>query len=366
MKYKSTAKGRWSQTLRQIIKQNKNNKNKKERILLVDGLNLFIRSFSAIPTTDQNGIHTGGLYGSLNSLKYAIKHLQPTRCVIAFDGKGGSVRRRKLYSDYKANRRGMKGLNRTIDWASEKEEEKSCKRQLQRFISYLKHLPVTSFTVDNIEADDAIAFICTDILDSDKCIIMSSDKDYLQLVNEGVKIWAPTKKKVYNSKLVKKEYGFSSQNILLWRTIEGDKSDNIPGVKGVSNKTLKEYFGNVLSQDKQLSIEEFLEHIDYVYEKNNSLKRIQKLYNNKDIIKRNYKLMQLRDVDISGTSKSQIINIVTNREIPTLNQTQLRKFFLQDKLYAQIKRFSSWYLAFQPLNSSAIRFNRKLKEKHSK
>jgi 5'-3' exonuclease len=60
------------------------------------------------------GIHNGGIFGSLNSLRFAIKMLQPSRCIVVFDGKGGSQRRRKLYSEYKNNRRGMKNVNRTF------------------------------------------------------------------------------------------------------------------------------------------------------------------------------------------------------------------------------------------------------------
>lgn len=362
MSYKSRKTKRWTEVLRQINKSKEGKR--KERILLIDGLNLYIRSFSAVPTTNQQGNHTGGIYGSLNSLRSSVKKLRPTRVIIIFDGKGGSVRRRKIYSEYKQNRRGMKGLNRTIDWNSEEEEEKSCKKQLQRFIDYLKYLPVTSFSVDNIEADDAIAYICTEIIPSEKCIIMSTDKDYLQLVDEGVDIWSPTKKKVYTPNLVRKEYHINPKNILLWRIVEGDTSDNIPGVKGVSIKTMQKYFEDVLESDEKIDLEQFIEHIDFVYNKNKNSKRVQKLYENKDILKRNYKLMQLQNVDISGTSKSQIIDIVKNREIPTLKQTKLRKLFMEDMLYSQIRNFSSWYLSFQSLNSNAIRFNKKLRNEN--
>ena len=82
-----------------------NTENPNENILLVDGLNLFIRCFSVIPTTNTNGVHVGGISGFLKSLGYAIKLLSPTRTIIVFDGKGGSTRRRKLFPDYKAQRK---------------------------------------------------------------------------------------------------------------------------------------------------------------------------------------------------------------------------------------------------------------------
>jgi 5'-3' exonuclease len=153
-------------------------------ILLVDGLNLFIRSFCVVPTMNKMGIHTGGVYGSLMSIKYAINTFNPSRAIVIFDGRGGSARRRKMYPDYKAGRKGLKGLNRTVEWESEEAEEKSCISQLNRFIEYLTCLPVTSVNVDNIEADDAIAYICQSIYPNNKKVIMSTDKDFYQLTNE--------------------------------------------------------------------------------------------------------------------------------------------------------------------------------------
>ena len=75
-------------------------KHPNDRILLIDGLNTFIRVFSVFPSTNENGIHVGGFVGLLRSIGYAIRMLAPTRVVIVFDGKGGSTRRRKFYPEY--------------------------------------------------------------------------------------------------------------------------------------------------------------------------------------------------------------------------------------------------------------------------
>ena len=79
-----------------------NTSNPNEKVLIIDGLNTFIRVFSVIPTTNDDGIHIGGIVGFLKSVGYAVKMLAPTRTIICFDGKGGSNRRRKLYPEYKA------------------------------------------------------------------------------------------------------------------------------------------------------------------------------------------------------------------------------------------------------------------------
>jgi hypothetical protein len=82
-----------------------------DKVLIIDGLNTFIRVFSVIPTLNDDGIHVGGIVGFLKSVGYAIKMLNPTRCIVVFDGKGGSVRRRIfvlrlfLYSGYNLRRR---------------------------------------------------------------------------------------------------------------------------------------------------------------------------------------------------------------------------------------------------------------------
>ena len=69
--------------------------------LLVDGMNTFMRVWSMYPTTNDNGDHIGGYTGFLKSIGHAIRLRKPTRCIVVFDGKGGSARRRKIFPDYK-------------------------------------------------------------------------------------------------------------------------------------------------------------------------------------------------------------------------------------------------------------------------
>ena len=76
-----------------------------DSVLLIDGMNLFIRVFSAIPTTNEDGVHVGGIVGFLRSIGYTINMFRPTRVIIVFDGKGGSTRRRKLFPEYKQKRK---------------------------------------------------------------------------------------------------------------------------------------------------------------------------------------------------------------------------------------------------------------------
>ena len=77
---------------------------KNSNILVVDGTNSFIRCWTVVPTLNDNGEHVGGISGFLTSMGYAIKMLKPTRVIIVFDGKGGSLKRKKLYQEYKDKR----------------------------------------------------------------------------------------------------------------------------------------------------------------------------------------------------------------------------------------------------------------------
>ena len=87
-----------------------------DKILIIDGLNTFIRCFSAIPTLNDDGAHVGGIVGFLRSVGYAIRTIRPTRTVIVFDGKGGSNRRKKIFPEYKAGRKMSERLNRSYDF----------------------------------------------------------------------------------------------------------------------------------------------------------------------------------------------------------------------------------------------------------
>ena len=183
-----------------------NFQNTNKKVLIVDGLNTFIRVFSVMPTLNDNGVHVGGIVGFLKSIGFAINMFNPTRVIIVFDGKGGSNRRRKLYSDYKNKRRTSYRVNRVAGLENVEDERRNMYLQLRRVAEYLELLPVTNISVDGIEADDAIAYIAKSVIPDGEKVIMSTDKDFLQLVSDDIKVWSPTKKKLYDKEAVLEEY----------------------------------------------------------------------------------------------------------------------------------------------------------------
>ena len=317
-----------------------------DRVLIVDGLNTFIRSFAVNPSLNDDGLHIGGLVGFLKSIRYSSDVLKPSRIIIVFDGKGGSNKRRKILPEYKGNRKVKSKLNRNVDWGTApQDEQQSMKQQMGRLIQYLEQLPLTLVSVDGIEADDSMAYISQQLLPKSDCIIMSTDKDFLQLVDDRVKVWSPTKKKLYNKQAILDEYGIPSRNILTYRILDGDKSDNIKGVPGAGLKSLIKYIPPI-TEDKDFTA---MDLINFVNNSDSKIKLLENIKKCSKLIKRNYLLMQLNKVDIPNHTKMKIQGAL-NSDIPQLVKYKFQTMFLQDKLSAQIKNFDSWVMEFTRLD----------------
>lgn len=322
---------------------------KNSHILIIDGLNTFIRVFSAVPALNDDGMHIGGVTGFLRSVASAIRQHKPTRCIIVFDGKGGSARRKSLYPNYKANRAVKTKFNRYEEFASLQDEQQSMKQQFGRMIEYLQCLPITTMAIDHIEADDAIAYIANEIYTEpdNRVTIVSTDRDFLQLVNERITVWSPVKKIMYTPAVMREEFGLDSKNYLLYRALTGDKSDNIPGVNGVGLKTMLKQFP-LMTEHNEVSVESFVEYAETVDKK---YKIHETVAQNKEQIELNYKLMQLKNVDINGNAKMLIMNLV-NDEINKMDVLNFKRMFMEDKMYTVIKDLDTWISsAFNPLNA---------------
>ena len=344
---------RYLNILREVEKEHEQGtgSSKDSHLLIIDGLNTFIRVFSAVPALNDDGQHIGGVTGFLRSVAANIRQLKPTRCVIVFDGKGGSKRRKSIYPEYKANRANKTAFNRYQEFATLEDEQDSMKRQFGHLIQYLNCLPITTLSIDNVEADDIMAYIANEIYTDDKnrVTICSTDRDFLQLVNNRISVWSPIKKKMYTPSVMQEEFGFSSKNYLLYRSFIGDKSDNIPGLKGVGPKSLIKYFP-MFTEDRELSVQEIVEYANNVDKK---YKVHELVSNNKELLDLNYRLMQLKEVDINGGAKMLTLNKVQG-DIDKLNTYEFKKMFMADKMYTVIKDLDSWLnSSFNSLNAYA-------------
>ena len=346
-------KARYQDILREIEREKEQGtgSTKDSHLLVIDGLNTFIRVFSAVPALNDDGQHIGGVTGFLRSVAAVVRLIKPTRCVIVFDGKGGSRRRKDIYPEYKANRANKTAFNRYQEFASLEDEQDSMRRQFGRVIQYLNCLPVTTLSIDNVEADDIMAYIANEIYTDDKnrVTICSTDRDFLQLVNNRISVWSPIKKKMYTPSVMQEEFGFSSKNYLLYRSFIGDKSDNIPGLKGVGPKSLIKYFP-AFTEDREITVEEIVQYANDVDKK---YKVHSLVSENKELLELNYKLMQLKEVDINGNAKMLTMNKVQG-DIDKMNVLEFKKMFMADKMYTVIKDLDSWLKSsFNSLNAYA-------------
>jgi|688.fasta_scaffold31502_6 5'-3' exonuclease len=330
--------------LRELREEGNRNSKPDDKILIVDGLNSFIRVFSAVPVCNDDGEHIGGITGFLKSIGFVIRSVQPTRLIIVFDGKGGSVRRRDLYADYKAGRKINTKFNRPDHMEINVDQEvRNMKHQLSRLVAYLDTLPITILSIDTVEADDVIAYMTTDIFhNSEKVVIMSDDKDYLQLVNDKVSIWRPVTKTTYTAETVLEKIGVPAYNYIIFKLFTGDSSDNIKGVAGVGLKTLLKHIPEIL-EDKKLSLDDIIQIC--IDRRDSKHKFYQTILDNEKLLRLNYDLMQLEDVDIPGSIKSTVREIVNEQKIPTINKFSFKRLLMEDKVYSSFKDPDAWLMS---------------------
>ena len=304
------------------------------RVLLIDSMNTFLRSFAVIPNVNAQGNHVGGLIGFMKSLGYAIKLIQPTRVVLVFDGQGNITNRRNTYAEYKGNRK----IKRITNWKafdSLDEESASVTEQMMRLIEYLKTLPVNISIIDKIEADDTIAYLAQKL--KDDVVIYSADQDFLQLVNDRVTVYSPIKKKFYKQKEVFEEYGLWPKNFITMKCLMGDKSDNLPGIKGLGPKKLFKLYPELTGDEKYTLKEAYQKATDNVEEHG--------LFGNIHLFKRqleiNYELMSLEDIELLEADQNDLDEIIKTEPF-NFNKARFLAMYEKDLLGRGIPNVEYW------------------------
>ena len=308
--------------------------NKEEKVLIVDGLSIFIPSYIVNPTLSPNGEPIGAVVGFMKSLQKMLRELKPiSKVIICWDGSKGTNRRRSMNEGYKSNRKALR-LNRDSLGLTEEASNKA--NQQMRLIEYLNQMPVIQLMFQSSEADDVVAAVLNE-MHGEKCIIASSDKDYYQLLSENVSIYNPNKKSVYTVKDLKRDYKISPENFALAKAICGDKSDNIHGIPRMGFKTLMKK-APFFADERGYTIKEVIE-----LEKDTEFGKV--LQENRNKVLDNYKIVQLYYPYIPYEIKKHISE--TLEEYPySFNKTEIRKMLYQDGLTN-----SSWSDLFVFLNN---------------
>ena len=224
------------------------------RTLIVDGnWNLMRNYHKQHELKTSTGNLCGGIMGFIMSMKSVMNKVLPDRVIVAWDGFNAGKLRYNIYPPYKANRnknwemeeRMLFNEGMTMD---EKEKEKfEIFKQKILLSNILDELFVRQMETDLIEADDLIAqYILRSEDDDEQIYIYSKDGDYKQLISDKVFIINPDHFGVMDRKSYEEKFGHTLDNELLFKCFEGDDSDEIGGVNGITRNTLIKYFPNII------------------------------------------------------------------------------------------------------------------------
>ena len=307
------------------------------RTLLIDGLNLFFRNFAMMNMVNPSGIHIGGLGGFFRSLGAEIRRTQPDQVYVVFDGASSTTNRKNIISEYKSGREDQRVTNWEV-FDSLDDEHDSKVDQIVRVIHYLKTLPVKTLILDKVEADDIIAYLCGKLPNQpdDKLFIVSSDKDFLQLVNQNVIVYRPMEKKYYTEDVMREKYKMPAKNFILYKTLLGDSSDKIKGIKGLGEKGIFKKFPEltegVLTFNDVFNIceQKFKDHVVYA-----------RVIQGIDELEKNYKIMDLSNPMIGENDKKYLDEVVKSKELNYIPK-QFTAMYNEDKLGGMIRNLDYW------------------------
>ena len=197
------------------------------KLLILDGNSVINRAYYGVkPLTTRDGLFTHAIYGFLNILDRMEKAEQPEAICVAFDLKGPTFRHLR-YEGYKATRHGMP-------------EELAAQMPIMKEVLAAMNIPI--YACEGWEADDVIGTVGKICGQEDwECVIVTGDRDSLQLIDDHVTVMLETTKGTIRFDKAKfiEEYGFEPKRLIDLKALMGDSSDNIPGVKGIGEKTAK-------------------------------------------------------------------------------------------------------------------------------
>lgn len=201
------------------------------KLLVIDGNSILNRAFYGIKLlTTKDGRYTNGIYGFMNIFHKLLSECEPDRVAVAFDVKAPTFRH-EMYSEYKAGRHGMPD---------------ELKQQMPVLKELLTAMGYKIVEKSGWEADDILGTLSAKMTGDDRCFIATGDRDSLQLVSDNTTVllastkMGKTQSVPYDIAKIKEDYGVTPKQMIELKALQGDSSDNIPGVAGVGPKTAGE------------------------------------------------------------------------------------------------------------------------------
>lgn len=264
----------------------------------------------------------GGCIGYLKTLKKLVSEIGPSGIYVAWEG-GGSQKRRALYSEYKMNRKPEK-LNRFYeDDIPDTDDNK--KHQIIALLGMLKCTPVCQLYVSDCEGDDVIAYLTRGPFRDVPKIIVSSDKDMYQLLDESTKIYSLHKKTYVTSPDVVEEFRVQPKNFAIAKALCGDPTDNIPGIKGMGFKTVAKSLP-FLSMEEDVILEDVFK---YCHSHSDDSVIFRRIIEQEGEIKRNWRLVHLDGSMLSQAQSSKVDHLINTFE-PTTDRMGLIRSLVRE------------------------------------
>ncbi len=296
-----------------------------KKLMIIDGLNMFLRNYVVNPTMTPSGHPIGGCIGFIKSLQKVCGMFSPDEIIVAWDGHSGSSKRKQMNKGYKEGRKPIR-FNRRMIELNESEQKINKAEQYIKLVEYLNESPIIQIVVDYVEADDIIAYaVRHNKYRGYHKYIVSSDRDFFQLIGEDCTLWRPIQKKLVDLPSLMDEHGIHPNNFALARAIAGDKSDNLPGIPRVGLKTIKNRFPFMADEEVQ-TVESLAEHCRKV---DKPIKLHKNILDGLDLIESNYDIMQLYKPVVSSTSKKTIDFGIEQFE-PEWNKIDFQKLLMSD------------------------------------
>ena len=231
----------------------------------------------------------------------------------------GLTKRRQTVKEYKQGRKPLR-KNYKVEGMSPQSEKENMVWQQRILMEMLNEMPIIQLMLDRVEADDIIAMITqSPKYKGWQKVIISSDKDFLQLLDDETVLYRPIQKKAWTKNTVIEEYGISPENFVLARAIAGDKSDNLAGIKGAGLPTIAKRL-SFLMDDEMHTLSKVYDHCANAEGK---LKFFERIVEGWDTVELNYKVMNLTPPSISVQGRKKMNYALDNFEFE-LNATELK------------------------------------------
>ena len=319
------------------------------KTLVVDGNSLLQTGYHGVKDFYHNDLSFGAIYFFLNTIRHNLTNDTYDRVVVFWDGKNNHDLRRKIYSEYKRKRRIRLNQFQLDDMF----------RQKNRICEYLEELSVRQIGFEGIEADDCISYYCHNSPNQQK-VILTNDKDLVQLVSENVSVLMTRTNEFITSNdtisLGRQIKNLPVYNVALVKILLGDKSDNIKGISYFGEKSLIKHFNEIFQ--KKVSIEDIRRKTKIKIEEGNKERGIMNLHmgissdgrRGDDFFVTNQKLIELTDEIIPKDIKDVLTDIINESLDPegrkTSNVIQMMK---TDGLFKVLpKKEDNWVEFIQP------------------